>query len=80
MSTKTRLSFRQRDVAAAIRAIEQTGNKVTRVEIGSDGRIIVELASAVRNNEQTPDPESNPWNEVSPDDYWNRSKKNQGPQ
>ena len=78
---RDRLTFRQRDVAAAIRAIEQTGNKVARVEIGSDGRIIVELASAVGNNEQTPAPESNPWNEVSPDDYWKTTpKKSQGPQ
>jgi hypothetical protein len=73
---RDRLTFRQRDIAAAIRAVEQTGNKVARVEIGSDGCIKLELASSAA-NEATPDPDANPWNEAVPDDYWKRKPKRQ---
>jgi hypothetical protein len=50
---RERLTFRERDVSAAIRAVEKTGHKVARVEIGPDGRIIVELASPVGNGQPT---------------------------
>jgi hypothetical protein len=33
--------FRQRDVAAAIKAVRSTGCKIVRVEIGPDGKIVV---------------------------------------
>ena len=34
-------TFRQRDVVAAIRAVEAAGHKVGRVEIGRDGKIVI---------------------------------------
>lgn len=34
-------TFRQRDVVAAIRAVEAAGHKVERVEIGKDGKISI---------------------------------------
>jgi hypothetical protein len=34
-------TFRQRDVAAAIRAAKAAGCQVARVEIGKDGKIII---------------------------------------
>jgi hypothetical protein len=73
---RDRLTFRQRDVAAAIRAVEQTGNKVAKVEIGSDGRIKLELASPAA-NDTTPAPVTNSWDEPVPDDYWKRRPKGQ---
>jgi hypothetical protein len=60
---RDRLTFRQRDVAAAIRAVEQTGNKVARVSIGQDGSIIVELAPA-SGNQSAPVPEANEWDDL----------------
>jgi hypothetical protein len=39
------LNFRQRDVAAAIRAAVQAGQQVQRVEISRDGYIIIVLAN-----------------------------------
>jgi hypothetical protein len=75
---RDRLTFRQRDVTAAIKAAKAAGGEVTRVTIDKDGNIIVEMASSAA-NEATPDPDANPWNEVSPDDYWKTGKKNQGP-
>lgn len=38
-------TFRQRDIARAIRGAERAGHKVERVEIANDGRIAVILAS-----------------------------------
>ena len=73
---RDRLTFRQRDVAAAIRAVEQTDNKVARVEIGLDGRISVELASE-GGTEPTPIPEPNPWDRPVPDDYGKKRPKGQ---
>ena len=54
------LTFRQRDVTAAIKAVEAAGHVVARVEIGRDGRIIVFPA---RTDEDHP-PSSNEWDEV----------------
>ena len=52
------------DALAAIKAAEAaSGRIVTRVQIGQDGSIIVELASPAA-NETTPAPEPNPWDEV----------------
>jgi hypothetical protein len=39
-------TFRQRDVTAAIKAVECAGRRVARVEIERDGRIIVILSPA----------------------------------
>lgn len=33
--------FRQRDLEAALRAAERAGREVDRVEIGSDGKIVI---------------------------------------
>jgi len=54
------LTFRQRDVTAAIKAVEAAGHVVARVEIGRDGRIIVFPA---RTDEDRP-ASSNEWDEV----------------
>jgi hypothetical protein len=42
---RVRLTFRQRDVTAAIKAVEAAGHVVARVEIAQDGKIIVVLQS-----------------------------------
>jgi hypothetical protein len=74
---RDRLTFRQRDVTAAIKAAKAAGGEVTRVMIDRDGNIIVEMASSAA-NEATPDPDAtNPWNEAVPDDYWKRKPKRQ---
>jgi hypothetical protein len=41
--THGQLTFRQRDLKAAIKAVEAAGHAVARVEIGRDGRIVVVL-------------------------------------
>jgi len=65
---RERLTFRQRDVTAAVRALMRAGLKVTRVEIERDGRIIVNLAP-VEGNDTAPGSESNPWDRVFEDAY-----------
>jgi hypothetical protein len=60
---RVRLTFRQRDVTAAIKAVEAAGHKVSRVQIGQDGSIYIELAPPGA-NQTALDPESNPWDEV----------------
>ena len=39
------LTFKQRDVAAAIRAAVQAGEQVQRIEISREGRIVIILAN-----------------------------------
>lgn len=57
------LTFRQRDVTAAIKAVERSGYKgAFSVRIGQDGSIKIELAPAAP-NDATPVLE-NPWDEV----------------
>jgi hypothetical protein len=61
---RTRLTFRERDVAAAIKAAERgSGRKVHRVRIELDGSISVELAPTAT-NETAPGPDPNPWDQV----------------
>ena len=58
------LTFRQRDVTAAIRAVEAAGYTVTRIEIEKDGKIVI-VPGNRRNAEQSPDQrELNEWDEV----------------
>lgn len=38
------LTFRQRDITAAIKAVAAAGHTVARVEITKDGRILIEVA------------------------------------
>ena len=66
---RVRLTFRERDITAAIRAVEKTGHKVARVTIGQDGSIVVELAP-LADSETTPGPEKqpNPWDEIFEDE------------
>jgi hypothetical protein len=64
------LTFRQRDVTAAIKAVERAGHAVARVSIGQDGSIIVELAPPVGTGPAPePDAKPNPWDEVFDADY-----------
>jgi hypothetical protein len=56
------LLFRQRDVTAAVKALVQAGQTVYRVEIGKDGRIILDLTPPV-GSEKAPDP-PNPWDRI----------------
>jgi len=56
------LTFRQRDVAAAIKAAVQAGQHVQRVEISREGRIVIILANG---NEQTAGKaDANEWDAV----------------
>jgi hypothetical protein len=57
------LTFRQRDVTAAIKAVERAGHTVSRVSINQDGSIIVELAPPVGSG-AAPEPEFNEWDEL----------------
>jgi hypothetical protein len=71
------LTFRQRDVTAAIKAIEAAGHTVSRVTIiGQDGsKVVMELAPTAA-NEPAPEPDQpNPWDEVP--DYANSAKTRQ---
>jgi hypothetical protein len=69
------LTFRQRDVTAAIKAVERAGHQVARVLIDREGRIIVELAPPVGSS-AAPEPEFNEWdelyesNQANPVDEW----------
>jgi hypothetical protein len=64
---RDRLTFRQRDITAAIKAVERAGHKVAKVEIGQDGRIRLELVPPV-GNETAPAPVLNPWDKVELDE------------
>jgi hypothetical protein len=75
------LTFRQRDIRAAIKAVEATGHAVARVEIERDGRIVLVLVRsgddvALSNDdggEEAEDrPEPNEW-----DDWLNPKRSNQ---
>jgi hypothetical protein len=62
---RPKLSFSRRDLAAAIRTVQETtGRTVAKVEIGYDGRIIVELAPPVDTTAPAPQHEPNEWDEV----------------
>jgi hypothetical protein len=56
------LTFKQRDVAAAIKAAVQAGQQVQRVEISREGRIVIILSNG---KEQTTDnADRNEWDAV----------------
>jgi hypothetical protein len=58
---REKLTFRQRDVTAVIRAVERAGHKPSRITIGVDGSINVELAPP-EGTDTAPGPEQpNPW-------------------
>jgi hypothetical protein len=57
---RTPSTFRQRDLTAAVKAMVAAGQKVARVELDKDGRIVLmvadpDTASGKRRNEETPD-------------------------
>jgi hypothetical protein len=54
-------TFRQRDVSAAIKAVRAAGFEIARVEITTDGRIIV--VTGKPENET----EINPWDKAAED-------------
>jgi hypothetical protein len=57
------LTFRQRDVTAAIKAVKAAGYTVARVEIDREGKIVIVPVTVT--TEGSPDkPESNEWDEV----------------
>lgn len=58
---RDRLTFRQRDVTAAIKAVERSGHKVARVRIGQDGSIEIDVELASPGEQATPALEQNPW-------------------
>jgi len=55
---RDRMIFRQRDVTAAIKAVERAGHKVARVEIGRDGKITIVPAGS---NEAIPENALDKW-------------------
>jgi hypothetical protein len=58
------LTFRQRDVTAAIKAVEAAGYVVQRVEIDRDGKIVIVLAAPTNLELAVDLPEPNEWDEV----------------
>jgi hypothetical protein len=56
------LTFRQRDVVRAIKAVKKAGQLVSRVEISKDGTITV-ISSQVNKDLAAP-PEDNPWDDA----------------
>jgi hypothetical protein len=53
---RERLTFRQRDVAAAVRALRQAGLHVTQVKITPDGEIVVSTSE-----DASVELKKNPW-------------------
>lgn len=53
--------FRQRDVTAAVKAVEAAGHPVRRVKISHEGDIEVEIGTPA---DPPPDVPVNPWDEV----------------
>lgn len=64
---RVKLTFRQRDVTAAIKAVERAGHTVYRVKIGQDGSIDMELVPSVGSG-TAPGLEQNPWDGPYEDD------------
>lgn len=62
---RARLTFRQRDVTAAIKAAQAAGHTVYGLWIGQDGSIHLELTPPVIPKET---PIYNPWDEVYTED------------
>jgi hypothetical protein len=56
-------TFRQRDVAAAIRAARQAGIEVARVEVDKAGKITIVTTKSIVEAPETVD-EKNEWDEV----------------
>jgi len=57
---RTSSAFRQRDITAAVKAMVAAGQKVARVEVDKDGRIVMTVAdpddaSVKRRDDETPE-------------------------
>lgn len=65
---RDRLTFRQRDLTAAIKAAKAAGEQIARIEITHAGIKIIlgkpENLTPRETRPQTPERASNPWNEV----------------
>jgi hypothetical protein len=59
------LTFKQRDVAAAIRAAVQAGQRVDRVEIRRDGSIVVILTNGREQQVNDKLPRSDEWGDLA---------------
>jgi len=57
-------TFRQRDVAALIKAAAAAGRSVARIEVGKDGRIVVILVSDRGQSDEKPSGYANEWDAV----------------
>jgi virulence-associated protein VagC len=55
--------FTERDVRAAVRAVDRAGYQIERVEIAPDGRIII-IVPQQRTSANSPSVEKNPWDDV----------------
>ncbi|HEY1301445.1 MAG TPA: hypothetical protein VGF07_13175 [Stellaceae bacterium] len=64
---RERLTFRQRDITAAIKAVERAGHTVARVSISPDGNIVAELAPSLVPLDAA-EPEANPWDDLYEDE------------
>ena len=53
-------TFRQRDLAAALKAVVAAGHEVVRIEIGLNGQIIIVLGKL---GDAAPAPDKNKWDE-----------------
>jgi hypothetical protein len=62
--SRERLTFRKRDVTAAIKAVEAAGHVVARIEIDQDGKIVIIPARPGANES---DAEKNPWDDLYAD-------------
>lgn len=59
--SRTPSKFRQRDVTAAVKAVEAAGHPVRRVKISHEGDIEVEIGTPA---DPPPAVPANPWDEV----------------
>ena len=55
------LTFRQRDLTAAVKAVSAAGCEIARVRVTRQGDIIVEIG---KRREPTSDPDTNEWDEA----------------
>ena len=64
---RAKLTFRQRDVTAAVKAVEAAGHRVERVDIAPDGRISVIVVIAARLAKDA-NAQTNEWDELLDED------------
>jgi len=58
---RARLSFRQRDIARAIKAVRSTGANVTGVTVDRDGRIAVQIGDGSVATSSEPSAQLDDW-------------------